>query len=129
MEKRRHGFVTFWLGFMCVVNLIYGLYAAYQLISGIGMGNAGVQVVGTIGCLVNFVASIMMLEWKKMGFWIFTTMSIIGCISNIILFQQLGYSIVVAMIAAVIATGLSLLILWAVLQIKKDGISCWKQLE
>ena len=71
-----------------------------------------------------------------MGFWGAVITAVIVAIINIILmnlvqqdYLSIGLRLDYNPIIQVIATPISLLIFWAILQIKKNGISCWKQLE
>lgn len=132
MEKQRHGFVTFWLSLMCVVNSIAALVAVYKLVAGTGMGSMGSQFVSIVAYIINIVGSVMLLDWKKIGFWLFGGVCVISLVMNIInlqQYQQLGLSTGMAILIAILGSVLGFVVLWAILQIKKDGVSCWSQLE
>jgi len=62
----------------------------------------------------------VLLKWQKWGFWGFCASAVIALIIDIVLGVNIGMAI---------AGVFSPLILWAILQITKDGVSCWKQLE
>lgn len=157
--KQRHGFVTFWLWLGIIVNIIsiplsIISYQNYTNLGYLGMQliTAGVdiqpfsdaigphvlilQAVAAISgiCMIVFYAQIK--NWKKKGFWGLVITAIVVAIINIIVMNliQKDYALIGLYInwnpvMQLIATPLSLLILWAILQIKKDGVSCWKQLE
>ncbi|MGM9831385.1 MAG: hypothetical protein ACI3Z5_05145 [Paludibacteraceae bacterium] len=96
------------------------------------------QVVAAISgiCMIVFYSQI--LKWRKIGFWGCVMTAVIVAIINVVMMNLIkqDYALVGLLynfnlnpITQVIATSLSLLILWAILQIKKNGVSCWKQLE
>ena len=110
-EKQRHGFITFWLWFMAIVNPIA---AIANFASGISIG----VVAGILG-IVNCVAAILLLFWRKAGFWLFLAMGSISCVMGIVnesFVQALG---AVAGVA----------ILFGILQLKKNDQSYWSQLR
>jgi hypothetical protein len=59
MEKERHGFTTFWLFLMLVVN---GLAAIFYLFS--------LELILFILAVVVCVGVILLLKWKIAGFWL-----------------------------------------------------------
>lgn len=79
---------------------------------------------------------VLILRWKKVGFWCAIITIWIANIANLILtniIEQMMIGIGIPneqheykylIIAAVFSV-----ILWAVLQIKKNGVSCWKNLK
>ena len=159
MEKQRHGFVTFWLwlGIIGSVISIPVSIVTYQNMT--NLGNLGMQliiagvditpfseaidshvliwqIVAAISGICMIVFYSKLLKWQKSGFWGLVITAVIVAVINVIMMNliQQDYALVgltynINPIAQVIATPLSLLILWAILQIKKGDISCWKQLE
>ena len=109
---QRHGFITFWLWFMAIVNPISAI-ANFYLIEGI---------IGTISgllAIVNCVAAILLLNRKKVGFWLFTLMAAASCTMGI-MYESFPQSIgAVAGVA----------ILFGILQLKKNDQSYWSQLR
>lgn len=87
-------------------------------------------------CSIVFVIFIM--KWKKVGFWFWSgTVLVFGTI-NVILtnlfvkdFASLNLSMDLGIyfLIMLIMIPIVILVLWAILQIKKNGISCWKLLE
>ncbi len=118
MEKKRHGFVTFWFVFMIISNVI-SFFAnfgnAFE-----SSQNTFVSVASAILSVLNIVAVILLLSWNKKGFWMITATT--AC-SVLILFSSYGFSVLV------LSSLLSVALLRLILQIKKNGVSCWKQLE
>ena len=85
-------------------------------------------------CLAFFYVKI--LRWKKVGFWGMACTAIVVNIVNIIVmkavaqdYQDLGLGMIVNNTFAIVVCLISIVSLWAILQIRKNGISCWKQLE
>lgn len=116
--KQRHGFVTFWLWFSIVVNVgmsIYGLYLASI--------NIIMLLTAFLG-IVNIVAAVLLLKWRKIGFYIFMGSAVLSIISNSIILGG-GINIFISFISPIV----SVLIWWAILQIRKNGVSAWKLLE
>lgn len=112
VEMQRHGFITFWLWFMAIVNPISAI-ANFYLIEGI---------IGTISgllAIVNCVAAILLLNGKKMGFWLFTMTAAASCTIGL-MYEVYGQSI-----GAILAIA----ILYGILQLKKNGQSYWSQLR
>lgn len=144
-QKRRNGFVTFYLILMLtnILFAFYYLFAANKVMW--TYPNKGhwddlmfyspaklylyyfSSYVLAILAGVNGVAAILLLLWKKIGFWLtvasaacmFTMMilfSVIGGVSLMVAFSMMG-----ALVGPVV--------LWVVLQIRRDGVSCWKLLS
>jgi pSer/pThr/pTyr-binding forkhead associated (FHA) protein len=87
-------------------------------------------------CSIIFI--FLILKWKKVGFWCWAGGSLIFGIINVIILNQLSNDFSLLNLSTEISINniimfalipLGILILWAILQIKKNGISCWKQLE
>jgi hypothetical protein len=130
-EKQRHGFVTFWLWLMLIGGVLGSipyftnsleLAAVLSVAAGKIVQPSMIYLLGVVG-LLNIGLAIALLQWKKWGFWGFCGTATIAFIIN----ASIGLlSISPAMPIIGI---LSILILWAILQIKKDGVSCWDNLE
>lgn len=157
--KRRHGFVTFWLWLGIIVNIItiFTAIIAYQNFTNLGYVGmdliaSGVDInpfcdainhhvfimqiiAGASGvCLI--AGYVLLLKWKKAGFWLLAITSVIVAGLNVLMmnfvkqdYALLGLNINWSPITQLIVTPISVLILWGILQIKKDGISCWKLLQ
>ena len=113
--QQRHGFVTFWLWFMVIANLITAImslimyeYGWYMIVSGI------------LG-FVNVAAAILLLNRKQLGFWLFVAVALL----NICLPLIIGNISAMTLIGAILGP----IILCLILQLKKDGKSYWSQLQ
>lgn len=116
--KKRHGCVTAYLIFMIVAN---SLTALYYLLSGndLGIPNNLLMLLIILSFANGFFA-VLLFQWKILGFWGFIISSIGALIININLGLGIGQSLI----------GLvGIAVLFAVLQIEKDHISAWKNLE
>jgi len=119
--KERHGCVTAWLIFVIVVNSIVGIL---YLISAIGAGmydtiSPTMLLLLTVLSVINVICAVMLLQWKKVGFFGFVGTSIVAFIINL----SLGMDTLQALFGLV-----GIAVLYAVLQIKKDEIKTWDNL-
>ncbi len=77
--------------------------------------------------VVHVVGAILLLNWKKVGYWLFVG-SASACLAIMIPFAVFG-GVTTTVLSSMLGAVLAPVVLWAILQIKKDGVSCWKQLE
>lgn len=121
-KPKRHGFVTFWLIFGLVMNcitvLIY-ICLGHLVEQRLGASSFTIMVI-IFMCLFNSVCSIMLLSWRKAGFYGFVISTFVGFVININLRIPFIWC----------ALGLfGFMITYAILQIKKNGISAWANLK
>jgi hypothetical protein len=122
--KQRHGCVTAWLILMIIGN---SLIAALYLFAGDtiakslpgGISNT-MLILLAIFCVGNVISSILLFRWLKIGFWIFLLTSIASLVVNF----SIGLGVVQSLLGLV---GIG--VLYGVLQIKKDNVSAWANLE
>jgi hypothetical protein len=119
--KKRHGFTTFWLIFSLIAQVISGIIylLSMQLLADFYNVSRSLILLYGIISLVGAVGSVLLLIWKKIGFWIFIGISIASLILNNII----GIPIRTTLIGL-----LGVVIMWAVLQIRKNGKTTWEQL-
>lgn len=124
VSKQRHGCVTAWLVLMIIANsltaIIY-LFASEMITDNLP-GNVSTPMIILLGIIgiANIVFSVMLFQWKKLGFWGFIITSIGALIINLSIGLGIGQSLF----------GLvGIAILYGVLQIKKDSITAWENLE
>lgn len=116
--KQRHGCVTFWLWLVVLANLVMALYYfvlmfdAYTSEKSLGFGFLGI-----LG-IVNLLSAILLMRWNKLGFYMMLACSLVGLLVNVGL---LGLPS-----ATVLPSLFAVLIWWAILQIRKNGVSAWK---
>lgn len=144
--KQRHGFVSFWLWLMIIADVggivLQAANAPYAkwLYATKEKADLFVYVEHSMGnyytyaayfmialSLVNATGAIMLLNWRKIGYWMLVgsaaTLSAIMISFGII--GGFTAPVITSMFGAVVGP----IILWAILQIKRNGISCWKQLS
>jgi hypothetical protein len=119
----RHGFTSFWLVLGVIVCLIIGyIYLFSQnfamqalYVQGYRPSTDLLSLYG-IFSVIGAVCYILLLCWKKIGFWLFIGVSII----------QIPVSLKIGMNFGQILFGIiSIAILWGILHIRKNGISTW----
>ncbi len=145
-EKKRHGFVTFWLWLMIIGNIISGiiLISEHDMATWIYASEAKQQeffyvnhatgdyfrsAMLFLGCIsfLNAVGAILLLKWKRNGFWFFVASAIVtfGVMCTFASLGGMTPTVTQSMLGAIAGPA----ILYAILQLKKDGLSCWSQLE
>lgn len=92
------------------------------------MVNIFINSVLSMGILavLSAVGIILVIKWKKIGWWIVLVASALSLIIDCYLLYHGGNTVDGVAICAF--SILSPIIIWAILQIKEDGVSCWKQL-
>jgi hypothetical protein len=121
-KKERPIFTTFWLIFLLIVRIIFGvlfLFSIQILVKDSYISN-GVIIIYLAGAILGVATNILLLLWKKIGFWIF--------ISNSIAFSILDSIVIGASLGRTLSGLLGILIMWSVLQIRKNGKTTWEQL-
>lgn len=121
--KQRHGCVSAYLYFLIILNSITSI--VYILASDIVLANTaqkyskiGIIILGLFAA-VNLASSILILRWKKLGFWIFLASALVVFIININ--NGVGYFAIVGL--------LGIVVLYAILQFERDEVSAWNNLE
>ena len=123
-NKQRHGCVTAWLIFMIVINsltaIVY-LFAGDMISKNLPDGiSTTMLILLAIVCICNVVFSIFLFQWKKWAFWGFAVTSVVTFIINLSIGTGIGQSVL----------GLiGIAVLYGVLNIKKDNIAAWDNLE
>lgn len=144
--KERHGFVTFWLWLIVIGNVVgvimQAMAANYAILAYATDENAKIFFYFRHGIvdyyiyasyfmivlsLVNIAGAIVLLKWEKLGYWLFVG-SAATCLAIMVSFGILG-GFTTAVVSSMIGAVIGPVVLWAILQIKKNGVSCWKLLE
>jgi len=120
--RKRHDFITFWLWAMIVSGLIF-------IVLEIDKPESDGWVL--FNAFFGIGAAIWLLRWHKFGFWNIIGIYCITILFNPSLFEDtigraysFNYSIL-----ALVGYLLAPILLYAILQIKREGISCWENLE
>lgn len=123
-NKQRHGCATTWLllvifanSFSTVLTLFSGDVLSQSFAEGIS-NTSRIIMVGIGICNVFFAISLF--QWKKWAFWglVITSITLFG------IYLNLGMGVVQASIGL-----FGIAILYGLLQLKKDNITSWNNLE
>lgn len=125
---KRHPFITVWLWLSMIVNFLTILVFIVLLFSSRGLFTATpMPLAGRLGGLllsiVCLIGYILLLKGRRLGFSIIEYLSILGLILFLVACFKFGFTILV------ISPITSLAILYAVLQLKINGVSYWKSLK
>ena len=125
LTNQRHGCVTTWLMLILVINSLTALF--YLLIAGEIVEwrfedeiSKSLIFLIVIMLILNVVFSIMLLKWRKWGFWGLTFTCTCSIIINVVIGIGLFQSI---------AGIVGLVLLFGILQIKKNKTSTWSNLK
>lgn len=125
---KRHWFVTFWLWLGIVANALASILYSILLFSSIGLFSSTpeplwLRLIWVISCLAAIGGYLLMLQWKKIGFWIVLGLHILNCLVWLPMMPEMGffYTIITSLFPVVV--------LYAVLQLKQNGVSYWKSLQ
>ena len=119
--KQRNGCISFWLWLAIIANVAMTIFYAVSMFN----INSGEMALGFGLCsifgVVNVLSAILLLRWNKIGFYMMVVSSIMAIIVNICVLKMDP----IAMLSSLFA----IVIWWAILQMKKDGVSAWSQLQ
>jgi predicted nucleic acid-binding Zn ribbon protein len=121
-KRRRHGFTTFWLTFSLISFTITGMVYLYfsEAIAQYVDVSSELLIFLSLVSMAGIVGNVLLLCWKKIGFWIFIGISIVSFIIN----MRMGLNI-----AQSLSGIIGIAIMWGVLHIHKDDKTAWEQLE
>jgi hypothetical protein len=120
--RTRHGFTTFWLIVSLISFVITGstyLFSPQVIIQYWDASRSLVLLFGIVS-MVGVVGAILLLCWKKIGFWIYIGIAVASFFLN----MALRLSIAQCLFGLV-----GIAIMWGVLQIRKNNKTTWEQLE
>ena len=122
-QKQRHGCVTAWLVIMIILNSLTAityLFASDFITNNLQNASKTMIVLLGVFSVANVIFAVMLLQWKKIGFWGVIVSSIIVLIINLSIGIGIGQSVMGLVGVAV---------LYGILQIKKDNVTAWENLE
>lgn len=123
--KSRAGFTTFYLWLGLVLNSLMGIAYFVTIFTRKGLWSAYdpmyTRIYGFVSSAILFYGYLSLMRWNKSGFYILILMAGISQIMNLVAGGVLSFSTFFPFFSA--------LILYAVLQIRKNGKSCWEQLS
>lgn len=130
--KERNGFVSFWL-VIGIIGCLIG--AAMDLAEGLSL----MTIISIICEIVGFVGYVLLLKWKKVGYWMVVGSVVATNAVSLVFFEDdaetlealsylgVDYSFMIGF--TVVTTIIALVGLWGILQISKDGHRCWKLMD
>lgn len=119
--KQRNGCISFWLWLAIIINMAMVVYYALSMFSADSSEIAlGIGLCSIFG-VVNVLSAILLLRWNKIGFYMMVVSSIMAIVVNICVLKREPMAMVGSLSAIVIW--------WAILQMKKNGVSAWSQLQ
>jgi uncharacterized membrane protein len=122
IQKEHHGCVTAWLILLIVGNSIAALLILISVFFKNRYSNISmpVQIIMALLAIANIVFVLQLFRWKKIGFTGYTATTVIAIVIHLFV----GDSSITQLIFGV----LSIAILYAILQIKKNEKSAWEEL-
>ena len=121
--KERHGCVSAWLILIIVVNsatILVNIFAHDMIAKSLHYPSKLIMIFYGAMAIINILFAAMLLKWKKWAFWGFTITGLFGAALNF----YIGTGIFASLIGL-----LGIPILYGILQIKKDQIAAWNNLE
>ena len=129
-ERKRHYFITFWLICMIVFNIYNGIEGTI-IIPFKSKWNIGMTLIFFVTSLLDLLVAygaFRLFKWKKIGFWLILSAMCIGLLSSICIAVVYALEFFVALIPSV-ALMIATAVLYGSLFLKRNGKTCWSQLE
>jgi predicted nucleic acid-binding Zn ribbon protein len=121
INRKRHGFTSFWLIFSLISYVIVGsiyLFSPELIAQSYNASNGLIMLFGIVS-IAGIIGNIFLLCWKKIGFWVFIGVAVVSLILNFVIGMNIGQ----------ILFGLvGIPIMWGILHIRKNGKTTWEQL-
>lgn len=126
-EVKRNGFISFWLWLCTIANSVMAIIYFLLLFSSRGLFSSTPEplwlrftwLISTIVILVGFI---MLLSWRKTGFYVLLASQVIGMVILLIETELFDSA---TTLTTIVSTIIGVLILYGVLQLKSDGVSYW----
>lgn len=119
--KQRNGCITAWLWVAIILNIGMAIFYAVSMFSAYSTEMAlGFGICSIFG-VINVLGAILLMRWNKTGFYLLLVSSLICAVVNVFVLKVSAVTAISSVFAIVIW--------WAILQAKKDGVSAWSQLE
>jgi hypothetical protein len=118
----RHGFVTFWLWLMIIVNVFVVIFSFSNsdFLAVAYNHNPILLVFGGLVSVLYCISAVLILKWIN-GFWLFLG----GNIAMIFIMIGADFSF----LQSIFLVAISAILLFGVLQLKKNNISTWDYLQ
>ena len=138
-QRQRSAFVSVWLWLSVVCSAIFlallllGLYRIMTLFGSLPTEILIDLVTPCFLALCTLVGYIQLLCWKRKGFTMLVSVTLINILLNVLAANEaklelsnIGVAVEVNYLIVVVAPLVSMLILFLILQIRKNGVSYWK---
>jgi hypothetical protein len=122
-KKKRHGFTHFWLYFLLIANVLsIIIFPMLFFIKKYTYDYILVIMYVIFFSAVVVVYTILIIQWKKIGFSIFICDRIVRTLIDISIFPDNSVIIIIANI-------IGIFIFYKILNLRKYGMSTWEQLK
>lgn len=126
VPRTRNGFVGFWLWLSLILNAIMFIALLIFFIVGVGVQTVTPKPIAfvlyvLVMLLLTLPAYIMLLKWRKAGFYILSIITL----ANIAVWTVVDLDL----IGGILFNAIPLLVLYLILQIRSNGVSCWRNLH
>ncbi|MCM1177019.1 MAG: serine/threonine protein kinase [Clostridium sp.] len=117
-ERQRHWFTNAYILLVIALNTILtGVYGYYTYITDFNMTECRVMALCSI---VATIGGCMMWKYIRTGFWLFTAAQLVSTIATICITDNF---------TALISYPMGMMLAFGILQIKKNGVTAWKQMD
>ena len=125
-KPERHGFITFWLWLIAILNGVAGLVLlAGAAESGYYDSMVRVMIIFTgVLSLLHATGAGLLLAWKKAGFYLIICVAVLSLFFSIltgVMYEAWGETF-----RSIISSVVSPIILWFILNIKKNDVPYWE---
>lgn len=125
VPKVRNGFVSFWLWACLVINVLFTIGYVALMFSSKGLWSGTpeplpLRLFWVIASFVIVAGYWLLTSWKKVGFYILSGTAIIN--------GTISFCLVPSMVSLITAIA-PIFVLYLILQISKDGKTCWELLS
>lgn len=132
--RQRHGFVTFWLVLSLigsVIMMIFTLADTFIICQSVDEFPMSV-LLPCVAVLCTVGGYALLLCWKRRGFSVLVTVQLVMVINNMLSIadeEVVIFNPTLFYLQAFIAPIISLIILFLILQIRKNGVSYWEAMD
>lgn len=118
--KKRNKFISFWLGLMITLNTLGACFMLYGLLTEDMYGGTWMTV--SMSFTLNVLCALMLWKWMRWGYWLYIFSAVFVMVDDLI-------SAPLDMLPTLVGGVIGLLILYGILNLKKNGIPAWKQMD
>lgn len=118
--KKRNKFISFWLGLMITLNTMGACFMLYSLLTEDTYGATWMTI--SLSFTLNILCALMLWKWMRWGYWLYIFSAVFVLAADFV-------SAPLEMLPTLVGGGIGLLILYGILNLKKDGVAAWKQMD